>query len=237
MNLVRRFRPPLWAWLAYLPLMALLLSLGSWQLHRALTKVGLDSDAAQPMVTRDWEAGLAPQITPPLSVRIRGRYRDAPILLLDNQSYARRPGVHIWTLFEPEQGPLMVVNQGWVPWHGGRSQLPVLPAVPDDVEIVGLWRPLPRAGIALAQAACQPAGEAPMLVLYPTAETLRCLSGEAVADGMLLLDPDEGHPGVRAWSLTEAVPATRHFGYAAQWFMFGAVLSFFFIRLNLRAQV
>lgn len=233
----RRFRPPLWAWLGYLPLMALLVSLGSWQLNRGLTKAGLDSDAEQAPVTRDWEAGMPPQITPPLSVRVRGRYRETPILLLDNQSYSRRPGLHLWHVFEPEQGPLMVVNQGWLPWHGGRGLLPALPPVPNDGEVVGLWRPLPRAGIALAQAACLPAGDEPLLVLYPTAETLACLTGELVADGMLLLNPDDGHPGVRAWSLTEAVPATRHFGYAAQWFMFGAVLSFFFIGLNLRTQV
>ena len=73
-------------------------------------------------------------------------------------------------------------------------------------------------------------------MLYPTAATLGCLLDASVADGVLLLDPDDRHPGVRAWSLTAAVPATRHFGYAAQWFMFAAVLTFFFVTLNLRVK-
>jgi surfeit locus 1 family protein len=238
MTATRRFRPPLWAWVGYLPLLLLLLLLGSWQLDRGLTKVGLDEDAKAPQTTQPWSDDLVPQITPPLPVRLRGQYRPAPLLLLDNQSYARRPGVHLWAVFEPEQGPLVIVNQGWLPWSGGRDTLPSLPPlVVDDVQsLEGLWRPLPRAGIALAQVDCAPLTQSPLLVLYPTVETLGCLLGEPVADGMLLLTPDDQHPGVREWSLTAAVPATRHFGYAAQWFMFAAVLTFFFVWLNLRVR-
>lgn len=226
MNTRRGFRPPHWTWLAYLPLMALLLTLGGWQLSRGLTKVELNEDAERPQAMQDWSATLAPQITPPLTVQLRGRYRPEPLLLLDNQSHARKPGVHVWAVFEPASGPLVIVNQGWLPWHGGRDALPDVPPVSDARELEGLWRPLPRAGIALAQAPCAPVTRSPALVLYPTAETLACLLEEPVADGMLLLAPDARHPGVREWSLTAAVPATRHFGYAAQWFMFSAVLTF-----------
>lgn len=233
----RSFRPPRWSWLGYLPLMALLLSLGGWQLNRGLTKVALDEDAAAPQVMQPWSETLVPQITPPLPVRMRGEYRSAPLLLLDNQSHDRRPGVHIWAVFQPDQGPLVVVNQGWMPWNGGRDALPDLPPLPTGAQTLeGLWRPLPRAGIALAQAECSPVTQSPALVLYPTAATLGCLLDAPVADGVLLLDPDDRHPGVRAWSLTAAVPATRHFGYAAQWFMFAAVLTFFFVTLNLRVK-
>jgi surfeit locus 1 family protein len=229
-----RFQPPLWAWGAYLPLLALLLALGGWQASRGLTKQTLDADAAAPLEMRPWNPDLAPRITPPLQVTVNGRYRDAPVLLLDNQSYQRRPGLHVWSVFEPAEGPLVMVSRGWVPWHGGRAQLPDLLPTPDDTVVTGLWRPLPRPGLTLLQPPCAPGTDGPQLVNYPQVDTLRCLLQAPVADGIILLPPDPERAEVRQWSLTEAVPATRHFGYAAQWFMFAAVLSFFFVRMNLR---
>lgn len=237
-SLRRRWRPPLWAWAGYLALIALLATLGVWQAQRGLAKQVL---AEAETVTGDavpWQPGLAAQLVPTVLAEVQGRYLPGQWLLLDNQTFERRPGYHLWGLFEAEAPAgrgLLVVSRGWVPLHLERETLPDYPVPPGRQTLQGYWRPLPRAGLsAAAPAACERA-ELPMIVQYPAIERLRCLTGEPVVDGVLLLLPDAADPfGRREWSLTAGVPATRHFGYAAQWFTFALVLTYFFVILNFR---
>ena len=97
-------------------------------------------------------------------------------------------------------------------------------------------RPSHALGLRLAAPPCQGVAPSatPLIVQYPDIATLRCLTGLPLADGIVLQDPAAGDALVRDWTVGQAVPPTRHFGYAAQWFMFALVLSYFFVRLNLR---
>lgn len=234
----RRFRPPLWAWCAYPPVLALLLALGGWQAQRGLEKQAIDDAAAAltETVAVPWVPTLQPQLQPPIRVVVTGHYRPQLTLLLDNQSYQRQPGYHLWSMLERDDGATLMVNRGWLPADGDRRQLPAVTAPEGEQVLTGLWRPLPRPGWVLPSRACE-AGHTPAeisVVQFPDVEQLRCLTGAAVSDGILLLDPDATQPLVREWAMGAAVPTSRHFGYAAQWFVFAMVLTFFFIRLNLR---
>lgn len=230
----RRFRPPLWAWLGYVPLMALLLALGSWQWQRGTAKLELDADARTPPVTVPWTSDLRSQLTPAVRARVTGHYRAQSNLLLDNQTHERRPGYHLWSVVVTDAGEHVVVSRGWVPLHLERDVIPSYPAPSGPQILTGVWRPLPRPGMTPALPDCQAPAALPVIVQYPQIETLRCFLGLSVADGVLLLDPQSDDIGVRDWSLTAGVPATRHFGYAAQWWVFALVLTFFFVSLNLR---
>lgn len=232
----RRFRPPLWAWAAYVPLMALLLSLSAWQLQRGLVKQRLADEEARPPETVEWQPTLATGISPPVRARLEGRYHPGIWLLLDNQSHARKPGHHLIGFVETEEGYWLAVNRGWVPLVRERNHLPPYQMPEGWVQLEGLWRPLPTAGLR-ALSECPEKPSAPALVHYPDRAMLACLTGLPVADGLLYLDPDPADPlGVRDWSLVRAIPASRHFGYAAQWAVFALVLSTFFVLLNLRAS-
>lgn len=234
----RQWHAPVWAWMGYLPLMVLLLSLGGWQAQRGLAKQELAEAEAATLTPVAWHPQLEAKLAPAVLAELRGHYLEGQWLLLDNQTFERRPGYHLWGLFaaETEAGIAPVlVNRGWVPLHREREAIPNYPFPPGRQTLQGLWRPLPRAGMAVAMSTDCTKVDLPVILQYPRIETLRCISGLDVADGVFLLSPEADDPlGRRQWSLTAGVPATRHFGYSAQWFTFGLVLTYFFISLNFR---
>lgn len=237
----RHWRAPWWAWSGYLPLIALLSALGLWQAQRGLAKQALAAAETRVSAAVPWQADLEARWAPAVLAEVRGHYLPGRWLLLDNQTAQRRPGYHLWGLFEAETADggaaVLLVSRGWVPLHREREALPHYPFPEGRQTLQGYWRPLPRAGLPLRPATDCREAVLPMIVQYPTIDTLRCLTGTALADGVLLLLPDAGDPvGLRAWSLTAGVPATRHFGYAAQWFTFALVLTYFFVTLNFRTR-
>jgi len=136
-------------------------------------------------------------------------------------------------------GALLMVNRGWLPQSGVRSELPALPTPAGLVSISGYWRALPRPAMRLGKGECvQPAAAArpwPRIVDYPTIEDLHCLYGEQVLAGELLLAADAPGGFARDWrALPAEMPPARHYGYAAQWFAFAATLLGIFIKLNLK---
>ena len=64
----------------------------------------------------------------------------------------------------------------------------------------------------------------PRHAVYPDASDVAAELGEAVLPFVLLLDQKEPHGFVRQWE-PEEMAASRHFGYAFQWFAMAAVLS------------
>ncbi len=217
-------------------MLGLLIGLGSWQMQRGLTKVRLQAaidvsiSQAPQALDRHSPAAGADAIA---HVSARGHYDNARQLLLDDQGHEGRPGYHVWTPLRLDDGGLLMVDRGWVPQAGDRRELPTTAVNGDGRTVTGLWRPLPRPGVRFADNACV-AGGWPRVVQYPVAADLRCLYGETPMAGLLLLDPDAGDGFVRDWRINASVPPQRHYAYAVQWYLFAAVLLFFFIKLNLR---
>lgn len=231
------FHPPLWAWLLTLPMLALLCGLGTWQIRRGLEKAGLQQDYAAAQTLPPAAARAAPPApqASPLRLRAEGSYVDDRSLLLDNQTHGQTPGRRVWTPLRLDDGTLMLVDRGWVPLNASPS-VAESPAPPGGLAVIGLWRRLPEPGLRLeGKSTCAPAPRFPVLVNYPTAAEVGCLLGEPVSDGLLLLDPDAPGGFVREWhgALSE-IPPSRHYGYAAQWFLLAATLLFLFVRFNLK---
>lgn len=231
-----RFRPPLWSVAGLIPLLALLIWLGFWQYRSGIAKQQIEQNFAVAL-----KAPAAPLLlgTPaPAAGELRrvwlsGHYLAHGGVLLDNQSRGQRPGVDVWTPFVLEDGSVAVVDRGWLPLVNGA--LPVASAPPAGAQrIEGYWRRRPEPGMRLGVAACQPGAARPAVVNYPGAEEFRCLFGAGVLDGLLLLAPEAPGGYTRDWRpQAEGIPPARHFGYALQWWLFAAVLIFFFIKLNL----
>jgi surfeit locus 1 family protein len=99
------------------------------------------------------------------------------------------------------------------------------------VSLRGVWQPLPRPGLRLAQDDCD-RSHWPRVVQYPRFEELRCLLGEDLVEGLLWLNPGEPHGFRREWVSNE-FPPERHYGYALQWFALAATLLVLFIVVNL----
>jgi cytochrome oxidase assembly protein ShyY1 len=231
---MKTFRPPAWSWLVLVPLLALLLGLGTWQMRRAHEKEALlaayqQAATAEP---KDLRAAATVPTDLPVPVRVRGTYVNSKPLLLDNQSHDGRPGYHVWTPMRLMTGGLVVVDRGWIE----RSDSSALPAPPapggGSVSIRGLWRTLPQPGMRLASAPVGKVQQFPAVVEYPTADDLRTLLGEPAIGGVVLLDPAEPDGFVREWNPAESIPPSRHYGYAVQWFALAIALVVLFVVVN-----
>jgi len=230
----RRFAPRPWAWLVFVPLFALLCTLGTWQLRRGLAKQDLmdryaavSGQAAQALGPAD----LAVTVPGGVHARLVGAYVDGGTWFLDNQSHEGRPGYHVWSVWQLG-GERLMVDRGWRPLEGDTSGEDVNP--PATSSVSGLWQALPRPGLRLGSSSpCELGLPRDRRLQYPTVEDLDCLKSGRFLNGVLRLDPDEPGGFVRDWRVAVEVPPSRHYGYAAQWYAFAATLLFLFVRLNL----
>lgn len=233
------FRPRAWAVIGTAFGVAVTVWLGSWQLRRGHAREALDAQyaaarQAEP-IELDHDTATRPNAQA-IAARATGRYLGRQ-LLLDNQVNAQLPGYQVLTPLELADGALVLVNRGWVPQNPDRRVLPPAPVPEGVVNVRGLWRDLPQPALRLETANCSGSGW-PRVVEYPTTADLACLFPEqSVAPGMLLLAPEAEHGFVRNWSQADArFPPSRHYGYAAQWFAFGATLLVIFFKLNLKRR-
>lgn len=227
----RRFRPPLWAWLLVSLLLALMISLGFWQLERADEKQALLEayEAAGASDARPMPEPAEPATAAPEALRIEGRYREDGHLLLDNQLRNGRLGVRVWTPFERHNGEIVLVDRGWIPAPERDEQPDVsMQTLPGDAR--GYWRRFPQSGFAVDNAICG-SDAAIHRVQYPAYEELACRYDAPLARGLLLLDPQEPEGFLREWQPVHLDPSV-HWGYALQWFGFAIALIVIFIVTN-----
>ena len=220
--MTRRRMPPWLGWSLALVVIALFCSLGSWQLGRAKQKEALLAEVQRVLEERQpvplttaadparrgelaWSAG-------------RGRWLEAPVVLLDNQNREGRAGVRVFRAFQPESSSLPLwVDMGWLPLPGNRA-LPVLPPERGVADVSGLLTAPPSEGMARAYASAQP-HDTVLTTALDAPELPALLRVRAFAPRILKLDP--------AWKggyardldvLPNTLPPERHLGYAVQWF-------------------
>lgn len=242
-----RLTPPWWAWVAVLPMLALLLWLGTWQVQRGQAKADMLAERAVARQAQPRSLPAAGGDAAALygrAVAVGGEYRDDRQILLDNQVRRERVGYRVWTPLQLGDGRLVLVDRGWVPAGQDRTRLPNPPAPVDgkagesakELTIRGIWRGLPEPGLRLAApGACEQTGW-PRVLNYPSYEQVACQYAEPVVNGLLLLD--ENAPGgfARDWN-DLGLPPARHYGYAAQWYALALTLAVLFVALNLTRKV
>lgn len=233
----RTFRPPWWA-VVLVPVLGGAMSVaGVWQLQRAAGKADILAQyaaAAAQTALRDMTAGAYAEPGVIERARAIGTFDGEMQLLLDNQSWQRRPGYRVWTPLRLSSGGIIVVDRGWAPATGDRSRLPAVPTPQGVVTIDGYWRTVPEPGMRLDIDNCA-GGLWPRVVQYPTVDELRCLYGEFVAGGLMLMDPDVPGGFVREWNSGPEMSPDKNYAYAAQWFVFTLLLVGLFIKFSFRS--
>jgi surfeit locus 1 family protein len=231
----RIFAPHPLVTLLTLALLALLISLGRWQLRRADEKQALyDSFASGADATR-----LIDSATPSLPryqhVEVLGHYEEARQILIDNMVEAQQAGYFVITPFELKGGGWILVNRGWVPVGASRAQRPSIPVDAQLRTIHGRADKLPSPGIQLgARVALTP--PYPVVASFPTHEEVAALLQQqkwSKAAELILLDPGEADGYVRNWS-APGFPPVRHVGYAVQWFGLATALFIIYLVTNSR---
>ncbi|MDX1654644.1 MAG: SURF1 family protein [Candidatus Competibacteraceae bacterium] len=217
-------------------LLALLVSLGQWQLDRArqkevLLEVRAANLAKDPVDLRTLDG--ADPANRYRRVWVRGRYDTEHQVLLDNQLMGGRPGLHVLTPLRVEGAPWSVlVNRGWLPW-GPERRLPQVTAPEGPLTLEGLVGRPANPGLQLAGTGAREGW--PRLVIFVDYQALEGVLGQSLAPMVLLLDPAATDGYRRDWQLTPAeLKPERHRGYALQWFSLGLALVVIFITVNSR---
>ena len=231
----RTFAPRPFTTLLTIALIAMLIALGRWQLHRAEEKrVLFDSFAAGSDATRLIDL-QSPEVPRYQHVEANGHYDGTRQVLIDNMVNGERAGYFVITPFALQGGGWVLVNRGWVPLGRSRAERPAIPVADDSRRIRGRADHLPSAGIQMGVPAVL-APPFPVVANFPTRAELAQLLKESMwtpATDLILLDPTEPNGYVRNWA-APGFPPMRHVGYAVQWFGLALALLVIYIVTNFR---
>ncbi|MGA7802368.1 MAG: SURF1 family protein [Gammaproteobacteria bacterium] len=234
-----QFRPSFWPTVVTLPLLALLVSLGFWQISRGHQKQALLHAYAErtkaPPVHLDTEliAGPAAEALRYRPVAVSGRYDSTHQFLLDNRIYRGRVGYQVFTplrIAGTDTGVL--VERGWVPLGESRERLPLVTVPAASRRIQGLVDLPPRIYTLGDQTDTSTAWPKVLQKIQLRLQAQQL--GYRLLPVVILLGPGQPDGFVRDWHPLHGFGPERNFGYAFQWFMLAAVLLFIYIKVNTR---
>ncbi|MBT8084669.1 MAG: SURF1 family protein [Woeseia sp.] len=207
---VTTWLPPL----AGVGLIAMFISLASWQLDRAAQKealVALFSDSAAPQ--RLSEIAI-PQLFQP--VLVSGEYLPERQVLIDNIINNGRVGYNVITPFKSEPaGEVLLVNRGWLAKETAGDSLPPIAVDTGRRTIAARVGRLPRVAVRPGAAFAETEGW-PRVAVYPRLEDVASVTGFAIQPPVLLLSAAADDGFVRDWQPAQQGPM-KHYGYAFQW--------------------
>jgi surfeit locus 1 family protein len=232
----RRFAPTLWPTLGMAAFVALTVSLGNWQRHRAVEKQALATafDVAakqEPVELTGDERDPAALIYRP--VRANGRYDSARQVLIDNRVHAGRPGFQVVTplCFAPGR-KCVLVDRGWVGQGSRRSDLPIAPPPEGAVTVTGRATLPPRRYLEFGSGS--PTGP-----LWQNLDIERIAAATSLDLSPIVIEqanpvvPDDGLN--RDWAPPE-FGIDRHLSYMLQWYSFAAIAIVLWLTLNWRQR-
>jgi surfeit locus 1 family protein len=217
----RRFAPTLRFTLLAVLLAAVFVRLGWWQWQRGEQRqaatAGFARGADQLLALGTLDAAAVALYQ---RVSVEGELDGAHQFLLDNRSFAGRPGYEVLTPLTRARALTLLIDRGWVPLQGSRAQLPdVTLGLAGPVRLTGRIAPLPTPGLAAGRVAPPVGGSWPKLTSFPTMTQLAAALGVPVSARILLLDPASPVGFARSWH-APGLPPLRHFAYAVQWWSF-----------------
>lgn len=215
-------------------IMALLSSLGCWQLQRAEEKTRLLTQAttAARREPTPWSAtGGLPQPWQALSVS--GRYLPE-LFLLDNQYNEHRIGYNVLSPLLLQDDTVVLVDRGWIPAGEDRRQLPELNNPEQPLQLSGqAYYPSAKTWV-LGETIDQHSGNT-TLIEKIDAQIISQLLHKSVYPFIIRLNKNEAYGFVRERALV-SMPPERHKAYALQWFAMALVVLILFITLNLKKK-
>ena len=212
----RSFRPSPAATVTLLLLAGLFASLGMWQTKRASEKLELEQQYQA--------AGLVPLQTALAKdlrfarIEVNGHYDPNRHVLLDNQIWQGRAGVHVFTPFHTSDDTVILVNRGWLPLGADRQNLPEIPSPQDETVLRGILNSPPVPGLMMGPADKLQQDLWPQLVTYMNLENIS-MSLDLPLEGRIVqlsAQEKDGFEG-RDWKPV-FLSSERHKAYAFQWF-------------------
>lgn len=148
----RRFRPTPWPTLGLVVLVALTVSLGNWQRHRAAEKDALRAQferaSREPAARLDERASVADLRF--RSVRAEGVFDAVRQVLIDNRIRGGRVGYDVVAPLRLASGRYVLVDRGWIVATSRHADLPAVPPPAGDVVVTGRVNTPPARYLELA---------------------------------------------------------------------------------------
>ncbi|MBX2867227.1 MAG: SURF1 family protein [Acidiferrobacterales bacterium] len=224
------------AYLLFFIGLAILFTLGWWQLTRGLEKASIESlsetGKTNPIVqvdkNQEWEQ-LSYR-----TVELEGRWQFRETMLLENRLYEGRPGYEVLVPYElVTDKSWILVNRGWIKQQSiqpGGSHADLLDKNLSVAPRGQLY--LPELGFTLGETLIQPLTK-PIRFLYYDFSTLSGVLEHDLVPAVLVLDSDHPASFQQIWK-PGAISSERHYAYVAQWW--GLALTLFIFGLIWRKR-
>lgn len=231
------FNPGIVSTLVTLALLYTMISLAFWQLDRVEFK-----DTLQQKITERKKLSKVDVIELPASresrryrpVKFIGEFDTKHNILLDNITFERQVGYHVFTPLKIDGFKTILVNRGFVPLGKTRAQLPLVEAPSGKMEITGLLDFSPSRTLLLAENS-QETSRWPVVLQYIELSEINPLIDDELYDMILWLDSDKA--GAFDYDLPVLnLNAAKNSGYAFQWFAMSLALSIIYIVVNTKKE-
>ena len=215
--------------------LALLISLGFWQLDRANEKRAIEDQIAN---ANSFDVELVTSVEflkdrEYYHVRLQGSYVGDKQFIYDNQIVDQVSGYYVLTpLVLKGDSKAVLINRGFIPWNGRRDKLADIDISEKLTEVkVQISKPVKRMELEASEIA----GEFPVLIQALDLDDMSTIAALDFINVVGLLSPESENGFVRQWEpYTGSIE--RHIGYAIQWFLMALVLAFIGIRLALKQR-
>ncbi len=231
----RRFAPSWIMTIITLAGLILFVSLGFWQLDRAVVKdtimkkfeARLDADYRQ-FKARESLSGIEFQ-----RLILRGHYDTDRTLLIDNQLHRGQAGYHVLTPFMLNGGDkILLINRGWVALGNSRLRLPRIEVPAVDGSIRGIASIPEINNFSMGEVSL--GNQWPQVVPFLDIEAMQAQFNNRLLPIIIWLDPEQPGHYSRLWNPVWLDPRKSR-AYAWQWFAFAAISVVLFIGLNLKS--
>lgn len=234
------FRRPRWIILTLLVLLAagVFIRLGFWQLERLAERrarnAQMQAQASLPPLNLNQEMPAMVELAQ-MEYRLvtaTGTFDSTGEVLLTNQPWQGRLGVHLLTPLRLENGQTLLVDRGWIPYEDKDAPARQKYARPGTVTVTGMLR--------ASQSIRGQGQNAPDQFTQVNLDLISKTTGQQLLPLFAVEAPDPASAGLPYRSLPEVdLSEGPHLGYAMQWFFFALLLAVgypFFLRKQLQGQ-
>lgn len=214
------FRPGIAGTLALLVFATLFINMGIWQTKRAEEKSIIEQQHRAATIV-SFQQALKDEHRF-ARIDVSGHYDPLRHILLDNQIWQGRGGVHVYTPFHTFGGTTILVNRGWLPLPANRQSMPAIPTPQHETVLRGILNTLPVPGRFLGPADKLQPDKWPQLVTYLNLNDIANSLDTPLENWVVQLSASEqaGFEG-RVWKPV-FLSSSRHAAYAFQWFALAA---------------
>ena len=214
----------------------LLILLGVWQVNRGIEKGDLlalyaSNKSMHPMKEEDF-FNLNISNNKYRNLFLSGEYLPK-VFFLDNRTYRNKAGFEVFSLFQTKKNNIFLINRGWSDKKIIKDKLLYKPPT-GTVQIEGLNTPFHRLGLEIKSSFSDLLKE-PLVFQELTFKKVLNFLDKGMSLNPVVIQLSVGSPGAFEPIWKPALfRASRHFGYAAQWFGLSLVLLILYVYFGVR---